>query len=162
MRDVSITREGRAAEPLGAVAVIGGAGHVGLPLGLSFAAAGRKVILFDINEKAIAGLREGRVPFLEEGGTELLRAQLGNNLSVSSDPQCLSTVENVICVIGTPIDEHLNPKVDALLSAVDGIREHLKPSQLFVLRSTVFPGATEKVHEHLSKHVPARTMIRKQ
>lgn len=154
MRDVSITREGRAAEPLGAVAVIGGAGHVGLPLGLSFAAAGRKVILFDINENAIAGLREGRVPFLEEGGTELLRAQLGKNLSVSSDPQCLSTVENVICVIGTPIDEHLNPKVDALLSAVDGIREHLKPSQLFVLRSTVFPGATEKVYEHLSKHVP--------
>ncbi len=142
------------AESPGSVAVIGGAGHVGLPLGLSFAAAGKKVVLFDVNERAIAGLREGRVPFIEDGGTELLRAQLGQNLSLSTDPRCLSTVENVICVIGTPIDEHLNPKVDALLHAVDGIREHLNPSQLFVLRSTVFPGATQKVHEHLARHVP--------
>lgn len=137
----------------GSVGIVGGAGHVGLPLGLSFAAAGHPVVLFDVNEQAVAALREGRVPFLEEGGTELLRAHLGRNLNVSTDPSCLSGVENVICVIGTPIDEHLNPKVETLLRAVDTISEHLNPSQLFVLRSTVFPGATQKVHDYLQRNL---------
>lgn len=139
----------------GAVAIIGGAGHVGLPLGLRFSAAGLRVTLFDVNARALEALREGRMPFLEEGGTELLRSQLDQGrLSISNDPACLSGAEYVICVIGTPIDEHLNPKLDTLLEAVDELRVHLRPSQLFVLRSTVFPGATEKVHRHLQRHAP--------
>lgn len=136
------------------VAVIGGAGHVGLPLGLSFASSGAKVVLYDVNEAAVARLNNGEIPFLEEGGTEALREQLGRNLTITSDPRTLNEADNVICVIGTPIDEHLNPKVDSLVDAVDGIRGYLRPSQLFVLRSTVFPGATQKIHEHLQRHVP--------
>jgi UDP-N-acetyl-D-mannosaminuronic acid dehydrogenase len=138
----------------GAVAIIGGCGHVGLPLGLSFAKAGMEVRLYDISRESIKLLGEGRMPFIEEGGSELLRAHFGNNLSVSSDPEVLRDAESIICVIGTPIDEHLNPKVDSLLSAVDQLVPYLRREQLFVLRSTVFPGATHKLHAHLQKSIP--------
>jgi UDP-N-acetyl-D-mannosaminuronic acid dehydrogenase len=138
----------------GSVAIVGGCGHVGLPLGLSFAEAGLDVVLYDINADSIRSLRECKMPFLEEGGDTLLRRHMGNRLTASADPMCLHNCENVICIIGTPIDEHLNPKVDMLLSAVEGLIPHLNSSQLFVLRSTVFPGATQKVFEHLQRRLP--------
>jgi UDP-N-acetyl-D-mannosaminuronic acid dehydrogenase len=138
----------------GSVAIVGGCGHVGLPLGLSFAEAGRDVVLYDVNEEAVRGLAAGRIGFVEEGGVELLKRHYGQRLTASTDPRCLATCENVICIVGTPIDEHLNPRMDALLSVIDGLVEHLRDSQLFVLRSTVFPGATQKVHSHLQRRLP--------
>ena len=138
----------------GSVAIIGGCGHVGLPLGLSFAEAGVDVVLFDINANSVRSLHEGKMPFaLGEGGEELLRRHIGNRLTASIDPETLRTCEHIICVIGTPIDEHLNPKVDTLIDAVKGLVPYLNASQLFVLRSTVFPGATQKVYEHLQRWV---------
>lgn len=136
------------------VAIIGGCGHVGLPLGLSFARAGLDVKLYDINQESIRGLTEGRMPFVEEGAEELLRAHMGKNLSASSDPAVLSKVDAVICIIGTPIDEHLNPKLDTLLDEITKLGPYLTARQLFVLRSTVYPGATAKVHAHLQESVP--------
>src|SRR4029077_5444590 len=114
------------------VAIVGGCGHVGLPLGLTFAEAGIHVVLYDINADSIRSLQEGKMPFLEEGGETLLRRHMGNRLTASSDPTCLRDCDNVICIIGTPIDEHLNPKVDTLLNAVNGLIPHLNSSQLFV------------------------------
>jgi UDP-N-acetyl-D-mannosaminuronic acid dehydrogenase len=139
---------------VGPVAIIGGCGHVGLPLGLSFAKAGLEVRLYDVNRESIKTLAEGKMPFLEDGGEELLRAHLGKNLLTSSDPAVLRDASSIVCVIGTPIDEHLNPKVDSLLTAVDQLVPFLRPDQLFVLRSTVFPGATLKLHAHLQRSVP--------
>ena len=49
------------------VGVIGGCGHVGLPLALMFADAGTQVLVHDINAAAVAMVREGRMPFREEG-----------------------------------------------------------------------------------------------
>src|SRR5450432_497550 len=138
----------------GSVAIIGGCGHVGLPLGLSFAEAGLKVVLFDVNANSVRSLHEGKMPFVEDGGEELLRRHIGKGLTASTDPETLRACEYVVCVIGTPIDEHLNPKVDTLIEAVKGLVPYMNASQLFVLRSTVFPGATQKVYEHLQRWVP--------
>ena len=140
--------------PIEPVAIIGGCGHVGLPLGLSFAKAGMQVRLYDVNRESVRMLSEGQMPFLDEGGSELLQAHLGKNLLATADPSVLKDAAAVVCVIGTPIDEHLNPKVDSLLTAVDQLVPHLRPDQLFVLRSTVFPGATLKLHAHLQRLLP--------
>ena len=113
-----------------------------------------QVVLYDINAEAIRGLEVGKMPFMERGGEQLLQKHLGRGLHASNDPHRLREADAVVCVIGTPIDEHLNPKVDSLLKAVDDIVPHLSASQLFVLRSTVFPGATERVHLHLQRRVP--------
>lgn len=137
----------------GSVGIIGGCGHVGLPLGLSFAEAGRDVVLYDINVKAVRGIASGKLGFMEEGGEALLKRHYGKRLTASSEPGCLSTCEVVVCIIGTPIDEHLNPRMDALLEVINGLIPYLRESQLFVLRSTVFPGATARVHAHLQRHL---------
>ena len=126
---------------------------MGLPLGLTLAEAGRRVVLYDVNAEAVRMLEQGKMPFLEQGADVLLQRHFGTRLTASTDPSCVRESDIVICIIGTPIDEHLNPKMVTLLEAVDGLTPFLKPSQLFVLRSTVFPGATQKIYSYLQRRV---------
>jgi UDP-N-acetyl-D-mannosaminuronic acid dehydrogenase len=127
------------------VVVVGGCGHVGLPLGLAFADRGLNVALFDVNERAVLGVMSGRMPFQEAGGQEVLTRVVGDRLTATSDPNIVSTAENVIVVIGTPVDEHLNPNPNVVSSAVTGLGPYLVNGQLLVLRSTLFPGTTALV-----------------
>jgi UDP-N-acetyl-D-mannosaminuronic acid dehydrogenase len=136
------------------LAVLGGCGHVGLPLALSFADKGCEVTIVDNNPAAVEAVKRGEVGFMEEGAEVLLRRYVGKNLQVTTDLSRIRGVDTVVCVIGTPIDEHLNPQLDKLLAVVDGLSEHMNARQLFVLRSTVFPGATQTVASHLQERVP--------
>lgn len=136
------------------IAIVGGCGHVGLPLGLSFAKAGFEVLLYDINEAAVRTVASGRIPFMEEGGEELLRAHLGRNLTVTTDAAAVREASVVVCVVGTPIDEYLNPRLNRLMAVVEELGSRLTAGQLFVLRSTIFPGATAKVDQYLRQKVP--------
>lgn len=131
------------------VAIVGGCGHVGLPLALAFASRGLAVAIFDINEQAVASVRDGVMPFREEGANQVLEAVVGRNLCVSSDPGVLSTAESVIFVVGTPVDEHLNPDPAAVPQAVEAVSGHLRDGQLIVLRSTLYPGVTSMVERQL-------------
>ena len=54
------------------ICVVGGCGHVGLPLALAFARAGVEVCAYDINDSAVAGVNAGRMPFDEPQGPEVL------------------------------------------------------------------------------------------
>ncbi len=136
------------------VAIVGGCGHVGLPLGLTFAQAGLRVDLYDLNAESVRTISDGRMPFMEEGGEALLRAHVGKNLRATTDPAVLREADVVVCVIGTPIDEHLNPELDRLFAAVEGLKPFLSGRQLFVLRSTVYPGATRRIAAHLQERIP--------
>jgi UDP-N-acetyl-D-mannosaminuronic acid dehydrogenase len=131
------------------VAVVGGCGHVGLPLALAFASRGLDVAIFDINEDAARCVQSGVMPFRENGAAEVLEAVVGRNLSVSTDPGVLSTAESVVFVVGTPVDEHLNPDPAAVPEAVEAVSEHLRNGQLIVLRSTLYPGVTSMVERQL-------------
>jgi UDP-N-acetyl-D-mannosaminuronate dehydrogenase len=55
------------------ITVMGGAGHVGLPMALALTQAGFEVILYDTNEAALELIEGGRMPFQEEGAEELLQ-----------------------------------------------------------------------------------------
>jgi UDP-N-acetyl-D-mannosaminuronic acid dehydrogenase len=129
------------------VCVVGGCGHVGLPLSLIFAQRGLKVLIYDIDERAVATVRSGRTPFRERGAESLLRESLGTSLIVSSDPGLVAKARFVIVVIGTPVDEHLNPKFNKMRRFFLSLVPLLVDGQCLVLRSTVFPGTTEKIRE---------------
>jgi len=107
------------------VVVVGGCGHVGLPLALAFADRGLQVGIFDVNEQAVAGVMAGLMPFQEAGGQEVLTRVIGDRLTATSDPAIVSTAENVVVVIGTPVDEHLNPDPNVVSSAVGALGPHL-------------------------------------
>ena len=92
------------------VAIVGGCGHVGLPLGLAFASRGLDVVLYDVNEHSVAVVNEGTMPFDEPGAPEVLTEVIGSGrLRASSDPRVIGEVEHVVVVIGTPIEHPTRP-----------------------------------------------------
>jgi len=132
------------------ICVVGGAGHVGAPLALVLAKHGFRTLIYDINRTTLETLASGRLPFLEHGGPELLQEVLPTGrLGFSSDPADVAGIPHVILTIGTPIDEFHNPMLRVVLDCVDALLPHLVDGQTLILRSTVFPGVTERVDRYL-------------
>jgi UDP-N-acetyl-D-mannosaminuronic acid dehydrogenase len=128
------------------VVVVGGCGHVGLPLAIAFADRGLRTRIYDINEAAVACVNGGELPFHEEDAeVPLRRAREQGLLEASTDASSVSGAENVVVVIGTPVDEHLNPDPNAVRNAIQDCSPHFEDGQLLVLRSTVYPGVTASV-----------------
>src|ERR1700675_3769019 len=126
--------------------IVGGCGHVGLPLALTLADCGFRVGIDDIDAAKVAYVKAGNVPFLENGADELLKRLLPpGGLQLASHPGLVESTDTVILVIGTPIDEFMNPSVRIFDRVLDDLMPHLHDGSLVVLRSTVFPGTTETV-----------------
>jgi UDP-N-acetyl-D-glucosamine/UDP-N-acetyl-D-galactosamine dehydrogenase len=121
------------------LAVIG-LGYVGLPLAVEFGRH-RKVIGFDINAARLAGLREGRDATLEVSEGDLAAA---THLSFTSDPVELKAAKIFIVTVPTPIDAHKRPDLTPLLRASETVGRALKPGDLVIYESTVYPGCTEE------------------
>jgi UDP-N-acetyl-D-mannosaminuronic acid dehydrogenase len=133
------------------IVIIGGCGHVGLPLGLAFADAGLSVALYDVNKDAVANIEAGRLPFNEPGMEDVLPRVLGRSLVASADASIVSTAETLVVVVGTPVGGHLSPDPEAVPRAIEALAEHLVPGQLLVLRSTVYPGVTALVEKLIGR-----------
>src|SRR5436305_8466493 len=128
------------------VIIVGGCGHIGVPLGLAFADRGLTVGLYDINDEAVAQVNRGESPIGEPGTSDVLRRVLSEErLHATADANAVGRAEHVVVVIGTPVDEHLNPDLNAVRAAITDIAAHLVDGQILVLRSTVYPGVTAMV-----------------
>ena len=132
--------------------VIGGGGHVGLPLALVFAQKGLKVGIYDINAETLSKINAGKMPFLEEGGEEILKKVLNKTLFTFNDPNIISESKIIVVVIGTPVDEHLNPNFALMERFFLNLLEYFRDGQTIILRSTVYPGTTEKVSAIFEKN----------
>lgn len=134
------------------ICIVGGCGHVGLPLGMAFADQGKDVVLYDINEVVVAKVNMAIVPFKENGAEPVLKRVIKNKkLLATNDPKVIAQAKTIVLVIGTPVDEHLNPKVDDIIDAIKEIEEYLDDDQLLIMRSTLYPGVTDKVKHYLDK-----------
>jgi UDP-N-acetyl-D-mannosaminuronic acid dehydrogenase len=132
------------------VVVLGGAGHVGLPLSLTFADAGLRTGIYDISQPTLDRIAHGEMPFLETGAPELLQRVLSTGrLELSADGSILERTRQIVVVIGTPVDEFLGPSMTVFDRAVNQISPHLQPGTLLVMRSTVYPGTTGYVVQRL-------------
>jgi len=132
------------------VAIVGGCGHVGLPLAIAFADRGASVAIFDINEEAVSTVAAGRLPLLEPGAAEPGERVLAyGRLTASTDTGVVAGADAVVIVIGTPVDAHLNPDPHAVSRAISQVAPYLRNGQLLVLRSTVYPGVTAHVEATL-------------
>lgn len=131
------------------ICVVGGLGHVGLPLGISFADAGKRVVLYDVNHAAAEVVLQGKMPFLENGAEEVLTNVLNKTLFLSSNKNVISDSSFIIIAIGTPIDEHLHPELEMFERFFDGIIDTINDQQHIILRSTVLPGTTERIGQYL-------------
>ena len=128
------------------VVVVGGCGHVGLPLALSLADVGVRTVSVDIATDVVDMVNSGRMPFREEGAGEVLsRVLAADTFAATSDPTAIEGVETIVLVIGTPVDDHLNPDPNAVVAAIDECLPYMSQTKLLVLRSTVFPGVSARV-----------------
>jgi UDP-N-acetyl-D-mannosaminuronic acid dehydrogenase len=133
------------------VVVVGGAGHVGLPLAIALADRGAKVSIYDLSEKAVELVNRGVVPFLEPGAEPMLRRALdAGRLYATTNAAIVAEARNIVVVIGTPVDEHLNPDPNAIPQALDSCSKYFRNGQLLVLRSTVYPGVTALVERMIA------------
>lgn len=132
------------------IVIVGGCGHVGLPLGLLLAGRGAGMVtLLDIDTGKVESVNHGQMPFMETGAENLLKQVRGKTLRATADPRCLRTADVVITVVGTPVDEHLNPTVTELYHNLDALLEQMPDDSLLILRSTVYPGVTSLVYDRI-------------
>jgi len=135
------------------ICIVGGAGHVGLPLALVFASKGLRVLIFDINEHTLETIKQGIVPFMEHGAEPLLKQALEKELLyLSSNPADVAKATTTIITIGTPVDEFLNPVLKLIKDCMEDLLPYLSCGQLLILRSTVYPGTTEWLDKYLSSN----------
>jgi UDP-N-acetyl-D-mannosaminuronic acid dehydrogenase len=132
------------------VCVVGGCGHVGLPLAITLAKSGLSVRIHDIDARAVALVSAGTMPFLEPGAEDALRKVIGRSLVATTEPSVASSCQFVIVVIGTPVDRHLNPTFHVMRRFFEQLAQHLREGQTVILRSTVYPGTTKRVRELLA------------
>lgn len=131
--------------------IVGGAGHVGLPLALVFVDCGYRVLIYDINPAALEMIAAGVLPFLEQGAEELLQSALASGrLELTTSSERLADVRVLIITIGTPVDEFMSPTLKRIRECCDELLPFLRDGQLIVLRSTVYPGVTQWVDEYLT------------
>ena len=134
------------------ICVVGGAGHVGLPLAIVFASKGMRTLVYDVNEAVLGVIRRGTVPFMEEGAEPLLHKVLKSGLlELTSKASGIQSASKIVVTIGTPVDEFLNPDTKVMKDCFDAILPYLSDDQLIILRSTVYPGTTRWLQNHLKE-----------
>jgi len=134
------------------VSVIG-LGRVGLPLALSFADRGLRVIGVDNDPERIAALADGRMPFKETGAQELLQRVLAAGTFTTSHVAAdAARARDIVLTLGTPSFSHIEIDMRDIRSVLDDLLPVLEPGHGIVLRSTIAPGTTEFVAGYLSKH----------
>lgn len=133
------------------VVVIGGCGHVGLPLGIALADAGLRTAAYDLNEATVGQVNAAVLPFDEPGAADVLKRVVADGtFQATTRASVVGEAETLVVVIGTPVDEHLNPDPHAIPRALAMCATFFRDGQLLVLRSTVYPGVTALVEDMLA------------
>lgn len=131
------------------ITIIGGAGHIGLPLGILFAAKKKNVVLYDKNNSLIKKINKCQFPFVEKNGAKLLK-KYKRRIIASTNKNYITSADVIIICIGTPV---INNKPDLInfFNLFKEIKHLLNPNQLIIIRSSIYPGTCEKVHQFLGK-----------
>ncbi len=126
------------------VAVIG-LGYVGLPLAMTFARKGFKVIGIDISEKRIKKIATG-VSYISDVSDEKLRKLLRfKRFAVTNDFTAVRSADAVIICVPTPLRRKKTPDMSYIRSAVKKIKDNIRPGQIIALESTTYPGTTREI-----------------
>lgn len=119
-----------------------GIGYVGLPTAAMFASKGLKVIGYDVNEKAVNALNEGKI-IIEEPGLEELVSQGVKSGCLSARTVCPEGMDVYIIAVPTPINEDKTADMKYVKSATEEIAKKVKKGSIVILESTSPPRTVE-------------------
>ena len=142
-----------------------GLGYIGLPTGCLLASKGYRVFGCDINADLVNLINQGQLPFVENDLDHLLQQVISEGkFSAFLKP---TAADVFIIAVPTPFDEHRQPRLDYIESAIRSVAPHVKPGNLIILESTSPVGATEKMAEWLAEErsdltLPVRVGVAKE
>lgn len=132
--------------------VIGGAGRIGLPFSIINALAERKTTVFDTNKKLVDQIKQGKVPYKENGLEEALEKALASGfLKFADGPSAMQFSDVIVVTIGTPVDPYLKPDCSSIISALRPYFAYINNKHL-IIRSTVYPGGIVDIKNNLKKN----------
>jgi UDP-N-acetyl-D-glucosamine dehydrogenase len=136
-----------------------GLGYVGLPIALLFSSKGISATGFDIDEKKVNFLRQGRTYIKHIPDAEISDAMSSGRFQATTDFAELRSVDAIIICVPTPLDDHREPDLTYIRKTAESIAEHLRPGHLVVLESTTYPGTTEEVVLPILEHSGLRCPV---
>jgi len=125
------------------VAIVG-AGYVGVPLAQVFAAAGKKVVLVDVDSNRVEQLNRGE-SYIEDVSSETLKGLVeSGHITATTDYDELREADAILIALPTPLSRQREPDLRILVSAAEQISTRLRPGHLVVVESTTYPGTTRE------------------
>lgn len=122
-----------------------GLGYVGLPLARYLCEAGFNVTGFDIDERKVNSLNDGRSYIKQIPSDWIAKTVQEEQFSATTDFSQLREVDCLSICVPTPLNQHREPNLEYVVETVEHIAKFLRPGQLIVLESTTYPGTTEEV-----------------
>src|SRR5687768_5242114 len=128
-------------------AVIGvvGLGYVGLPLALEFAHAGFRVIGYDVSDRVVKLLMEGKSHIQDVPSAELAALVKSGKFEATTQESRMQEMDAVSIAVPTPLAKTRDPDMGFVLAAADAIGRNCRPGIVVVLESTTYPGTTREL-----------------
>ncbi|HEC82649.1 MAG TPA: UDP-glucose/GDP-mannose dehydrogenase family protein [Thermoplasmatales archaeon] len=133
-----------------------GAGYVGMTTAVCFAEMGNKVRIIDIDEKKIRKINEGKTPIYEEGMQELLQKNIER---IKATTEYDFNEDIIFICVGTPSKEDGKIELKYVLNAVKNVSLKMRDEGVIVIKSTIFPGTTEKILKPLIQEYKKNALI---
>ena len=122
-----------------------GLGYVGLPLAVAFSEAGFKVLGFDIQQKRVDLVNQGKSYIADVSKARLSSALANNLLEATTDQSRLGEIDAICVCVPTPLTKTKDPELSYVISESEAVSRYLQKGQLVVLESTTYPGTTREV-----------------
>ena len=134
-----------------------GLGYVGLPLALTISETGFPTTGLDLNDRRVAAINAGEQVISYFAPDRVATAVASGKFRATSDFSALSETDVILICVPTPLSPAREPDLSYVVRAAEGISSWLRPGQLVVLESTVWPGATAGVIKPILERGGLRT-----
>ena len=124
-----------------------GMGYVGLPLAVEFARAGFRVLGYDVSDRVVRLINEGKSHIADVPASAVAALVKGGLLEATADPARLSEMDAISIAVPTPLAKTRDPDMSYVLSATATVAKAAHPGQVIVLESTTYPGTTRELLE---------------
>lgn len=122
-----------------------GLGYVGLPLAVEYADQGFECIGFDVNDRRVEQINQGKSYIEDINDDRIQRAVAEDRIWATTEDGPAAAVDVFFICVPTPVNDHKEPDSSYIESAAQMIAGHLRPGQLVIGRSTTYPETTSKL-----------------
>ena len=122
-----------------------GLGYVGLPLAVEFARAGFTVVGYDVSDRVVKLVNEGRSHIQDVPAADVEKYVDAGRLEATSDPARLGELDAISIAVPTPLVKTRDPDMSYVLAATDTVARTARAGQIIVLESTTYPGTTREL-----------------